>query len=755
MNSQTQNAPAVVSNNAQTKLAKISLYTDRGQKTGIEITIEDFIDGIRNGTDWKEQTEDVRSVDKQTDKEEYDLRKAKAACVTASGTYEGDKSEKGLREYSGFMAIDCDGLENVEITRNQLNADPYTYACFTSIGGKGLCIMVKIQPERFADAFLALEDYYLSTYGLIIDKQCKNINRLRYVSHDPAIIVNEDSGRWKKYLPAKERKKRENPVGEYVDTDHDFNHVLEQIESRQLDIVPGYDEWHRVGFALVSKYGESGREYFHRVSRNGGTYDQAQCDKLYSYLLRFGARQITIATFYYFAKIAGAEVMSPQTRLIVGVATGGKRNKIALASTVDTVVKMLDIPAAECRPVIEQVYAAHADIETEQSIYEQAITYLKVQEGLFYNEVSRRIEKPDGTIIEGKRQINTLYNVLLISLDGKLKRSDFDSLLFSDNVRDVNPIHQFFAKHKDRKPVGAIAKLAATIETDTGFEGHGEFCPTYAEHFLRKWLISLVAKAFGELSDLMLILTGPQGSGKTEFFRRLLPPELSRYYDETKLDKGKDDEILMCEKWVVMLDELSGKAYQDVATIKALLSKRSFSLREPYGSSNVTLQRRAVLCGTSNPKAVLFDDTGNRRIIPINVLKIDRDGYNSVNKIDLLIEAYHAWKAGETYQLNAEDIRLLNQNTTGFEKWSIERELLERFYAKPTGAGAEVTETIQAVDIQIYLEQRGNNRKLSPENIKSALNAMGIETYQKRMGKDPATGKARRPYVYDIVKVSD
>ena len=39
-----------------------------------------------------------------------------------------------------------------------------------------------------------------------------------------------------------------------------------------------------------------------------------------------------------------------------------------------------------------------------------------------------------------------------------------------------------------------------------------------------------------------------QENGKTEFFRRLLPAKLKPFYSESKLDRDKDDEILMCQK---------------------------------------------------------------------------------------------------------------------------------------------------------------------------------------------------------------
>src|SRR5690606_8591490 len=120
-----------------------------------------------------------------------------------------------------------------------------------------------------------------------------------------------------------------------------------------------------------------------------------------------------------------------------------------------------------------------------------------------------------------------------------------------------------------------------------------------------------------------------QGTGKTEFFRRLLPPELRQYYAESKLDAGKDDAILMTQKLIIMDDEMGGKSKKESKHLKELTSKQVFTLREPYGRMNVDLQRLAVLCGTTNDLEIL-NDLHNRRQIPIEVYGIDHEAYNAI-----------------------------------------------------------------------------------------------------------------------------
>ena len=75
----------------------------------------------------------------------------------------------------------------------------------------------------------------------------------------------------------------------------------------------------------------------------------------------------------------------------------------------------------------------------------------------------------------------------------------------------------------------------------------------------------------GDYSLAILVLCGDQGIGKTNFFRNLLPAELRSYYGESKLDAGKDDEILMCKKIILCDDEFGGKSKQEEETQRTIL----------------------------------------------------------------------------------------------------------------------------------------------------------------------------------------
>ncbi len=725
--------------------ASVSYYEQVFQKTGAEISVQDFLDKIALPT-YKQAVDAIRAEPDAEKRRE--LKAGTLPAATIAGTFT-TKTHDGIKQHSGLMAMDFDHLnELLPDALCKLQSDPYTCVAWTSASGNGLCVLVKIKPEKWAESFAGLSRYYAEKHGLIVDEQCKNVNRLRFVSHDPNLFINEESALFTHYLKSAEQKKREKPISTHVHTESDIEYVLQQIEARSLDVCPSYEDWLKVGFAFVSGYGEDGRDYYHRVSQFGEKYDADKCNKQYSYLVGYGARAITISTFYYLAKQAGCDIMTAQTKEIVRQASAAKRNHSNQSSAVNQLAEMANISPEISRPIVEQVFNSPIEIETGETIYEQAITLLK-QKGLLFNEVSRMLLDSSGESIE-ERGLNNIYIECLNLFDGKLKRSDFDTLIKSDVVPTCNPLRNFFTRYRDRKPVGAIQALAQTIKTDTGFavDEVGHFDPNYTEYFLRKWLIGIVANIHKDkdVCSLMLVLTGKQGTGKTEWFRRLLPDELHPYYAETKFDREKDDEILMTQKIILMNDELEGLTIQDAKKLKSLTSKQEFTLREPYGRANVTLRRLAVLCGTSNPKEVINDPTGNRRIIPINIDFIDFPAYNAIDKIDPLIEAYHDYMAGIRHTLTVEDIKRLNDNSGEFQGHSIERQLIEQYLASPTGNGGEMVEHLSAIDILTFLEKQTSNRKLNDRRLSMELGSLGFEKKQRR-------GNGRRAITYEVVKL--
>jgi predicted P-loop ATPase len=220
--------------------------------------------------------------------------------------------------------------------------------------------------------------------------------------------------------------------------------------------------------------------------------------------------------------------------------------------------------------------------------------------------------------------------------------------------------------------------------------------------------VSIIAAYDGSPVRSVLALVGGQNTGKTEYFRRLLPNSIQKYYAESKLDAGKDDEMLMTQKLIVMDDEMGGKSKQDEKRFKELTSKAVFSLRAPYGRHNEDFKRLALLCGTSNDPSIINDPTGNTRILPVEVISIDHELYNSVDKDELFMELVRLYESGYDWKLTKKELSELNEVSAEFETIPFERELIGKFFL-PESAGGYVS-FLTSSEIKDYIETNSKQK---------------------------------------------
>ncbi len=236
----------------------------------------------------------------------------------------------------------------------------------------------------------------------------------------------------------------------------------------------------------------------------------------------------------------------------------------------------------------------------------------------------------------------------------------------------------------------------------------------------------------------MLIFSGEkQGTGKTHWFRYLLPKELRYLFAESKMDAGKDDEILMCKKLIILDDEYGGKSKKEEKRLKELTSKEFINIREPYGRVSVDMRRLAVFCGTSNDTQILNDPTGNRRQLPIHVNDIDQEMYNKVNKVDLWRELYALYRAGYDCSILRNDIEHLNEATDIFKHSTPEEDLIHKKLTP--GSATSYGEWMSLTEIQQCLLVETKLNYLNLQRIGSILTSLGYEKDRRRRGSSIVT----------------
>ena len=97
--------------------------------------------------------------------------------------------------------------------------------------------------------------------------------------------------------------------------DNDIESYITAIEQSGTDITGNYATWRDLGFALAEEYAESGRDYFHRISKNYAGYDTKECDEQFNKCLNAKGHGISIATFYHHAHQIGIKLSKPKMKL--------------------------------------------------------------------------------------------------------------------------------------------------------------------------------------------------------------------------------------------------------------------------------------------------------------------------------------------------------------------------------------------------------------------------------------------------------
>ena len=662
---------------------KVSFYPTIKNTDSKEVAdIVSILENIKNGV-YEDYVYPVRNA--KTDKERKEA-KAKAPYITVSGTFTQRKND-AIIKHSGLIAIDFDHVEDIGDAFNLLINDVYSFAVFRSISGNGLCAFVKIDGRKHLEAFLGLERYYWQTYNLEADRACKDVSRPRYLSYDPDLFLNEQSQPFKDYVK-RETKAEIKAFESFKGGDH-YQQKFERVLSRvNCDITQGYDNWVKLGFAIASEYGESGLDYFKQLSQYHPDYDAYKTEKKYRSLLGDRNSGITIRTFYYLCKLNGIDISDEReikTRQTARkLKTAGKTEKQVIAENPDLIPEIV----AEEFAKPEQQHRGQFDIEAFEIWLRERYPIKKNEVTRFYEMQGKQLEQSD---------INTIY-IDAKKQFPKVSRDIVESVIFSNYTPSYNPIKSYFEGLK-WDGVDHIAKLAESINSNTGTEEYREFG-------LRAWLIGIVESILkGKPNILCLVLAGKQNTGKSTFFTRLLPEQLNRYFAMSQLDRGKDDEILMCQSIIIFDDEFSGKSKQDAKHMKRMLSAPSFTLREPYGRQNVTLKRIATLCGTCNELDVLNDPTGNRRFIVFEVVgQFDYKLYNSIDKEQLFAQCVALVNSNQTSDLEGDFIQLMEQVSEHFVEISLEEELIMQHIGK-TDTIHKQRQFMTTTMVKVYLEE--------------------------------------------------
>jgi len=652
-----------------------------------EIELYEFINQIRNG-DYRAAVEAVRNA---ATKEARNEAKKRLPAASTSGKFT-TRTDGGLLCHSGYICIDFDKLDDAAATKETLTHDPFTLACFITASGCGLAVVIELaEPERHEQYFQSLEKYYFDKYGLVADSSCRNISRLRFASYDPEAVYNINATAYSHILPVPKKEPRK-----YKHIPHTKNDIDRIIKQVNCDITDGsYEQWTKLGLSLAT-LGEAGREYFHICSQYHGKYNQQQADKKFDNLLNTANGEVTIGTLYHYAKMRGIDVNSGKPKNIQRICRDARRNGEALQDAINRSRKLgFTIAAKDEDELVKEIFDGQETIEAGgiQEIEDMALDLFPTR----YNTM-RELYEHETT---GERWSDAKSRSVYIQIKKTIpntRHNDIEAILTNDDRPRFDPIMDFIEAHKGyRTRDGIIKALSDTIEAVAETDVNRMF----REHCLTKWLIGLHAHLDNQPNPLMIVLHGRNNTGKTTFFRELLPADLRGYYCETLDVLDKESALAMSKNLIIQDDEFEGGRKLEDRKLRKILTSTNAELRQAYGRHVKNYKRRASLCGTSNNAQIIVNGTDNRRIIPIEVYRIEHEAYNSIDKTELFMHTYRLYKSGIAFAMTYEDVQTLQEISIDNTVPNSYIERIERYFRKPDNEyeGEEMT----ATDVMDYI----------------------------------------------------
>lgn len=297
--------------------AKISLYKPfkKGEPNlpVNEITIEEFCGAVMQDQYVCDQITAIRN---EANENKRTKLKRGLPTVTISGTFTQAKNNC-LKQHSGFICLDFDGKHNTSVRcwdglRNELEKVPQILFAALSVSGNGVFAIIPISnPEQHTAHFFSLERDF-RRMGLTLDTSCKNVARLRYISHDPEAYWNPKAKVYKKIF--EEPKLPKEPVNyEYSGTD-ELEMLIDAIVKSGKDITYSgdaethYNNWLTVGVALYAEMGAGGRNAYHAISQHYADYNSGATDKMFDNIANNGYKDAKAGTIFYLAKQAGVKI---------------------------------------------------------------------------------------------------------------------------------------------------------------------------------------------------------------------------------------------------------------------------------------------------------------------------------------------------------------------------------------------------------------------------------------------------------------
>ena len=271
----------------------------------------------------------------QCDRASYAALKKRSLDFVTFACQSYRRGPQGVEHLSGYLCLDIDHVGSEELLQHLkqcLITDPVlgVRLIFRSPSGDGFKVIIQLQQttidainqhhnpvEKYRLYYEHIRSYVSRTYGIVVD-HTSDLQRACFLCYDedayfdeterngfsaelPTLMLNQTNSM--KHYEVHKVKSAVMLSASQSDRDK-VEALVQAIEHIGVDITGDYHQWMRIGFALASAFGESGRGFYHRVSRFYSGYSNVECNRQYDRCLRARGSGVGLGTFIYLAKTA-------------------------------------------------------------------------------------------------------------------------------------------------------------------------------------------------------------------------------------------------------------------------------------------------------------------------------------------------------------------------------------------------------------------------------------------------------------------
>ena len=628
------------------------------------ITLKEALTNIESGK-FAELLAPVRLAYKKylisKDKTEYTRVKTKLPSYAFNGTFTDSILSINLLKSSNLFCGDIDGLDADEVAptiAKLIQEVPDLVCVFRSPSNYGIKFILTLPDDTvsndadFGKVFDAVNQHFKQRLGVTIDKACRDVRRVCFVSYDPDIYINYDA---KPFIYESIVKKDQSP---FLD-DISQMPVTKTLNATTLALIgntlPDSFPCNDANKDLLRR--AVGELYQREKIASGGANNKDGYTLPYDEYFKLVCAFKSLTTMVDWADDEAFNLYDEVCQQMGGYDADTNTDKwtnhsprigrpATYKSLLDEIRAELKAPVIQTIPLDDETSIT---LETTKAGKYKAslnnlVVALKTPEfssiQLGYDVFKDKLMYVVGSDTQWKPLTDAAYTELRVILHNK-NFEEIPARLMIEAIKFVAGINTFDS---------AINWLNGLVWD--GIPRVGGFCSNYFGVADSAYTVSvsqymwtgMAARVFdaGCQLDMTPVFVGDQGDGKSTGIMALVPEtdmatEISFLEDEDKTTR-KMRGVLVAE-----ISELNGIYTKAAESTKAFLTRRHDRIKPLYAEYTVDIARRCMFIGTTNNHDFLGDVTGERRWLPMVSGKVDREAIKR-DRDQLWAEAAHLYR---------------------------------------------------------------------------------------------------------------